>query len=337
MAKQKILIRSLPYYKELEKSEAWYNMIPELLQIQQDWIIRNGLIMSLPNNIYPYFVNGVTLWQRGINMAGNNGGYLAAYMFRPIIERIALVWAATNEVGYDIPSIVRTYQSDNRKLRARTTETILEEAQKRDNTINTLYGLLSRYFIHLSYWDSLVLDDKSSQTQTYLKRIEVLPSMLLYDIGNCFQNVISQHLSEKGKSIPEMTGGRNDQYRPLDYIRISQYLFSEKHRKKKGVQLRALFNETDIEGQVGITEIWRGGMEMFRYGDPKKKPEMSSLNEFAILALGKGYKESEVRIHHRKDGSKGEKYEFTWQNPTKSARLLLVLLHGITKVRTYQH
>jgi hypothetical protein len=39
---------------------------------------------------------------------------------------------------------------------------------------------------------------------------------------------------------------------------------------------------------------------------------MSKLNEFAITGLGKGNDESNVKIHQRKDGIKGERYEFTW-------------------------
>lgn len=96
------------------------------------------------------------------------------------------------------------------------------------------------------------------------------------------------------------------------YVRTASYFMCEKHSKSQGIPLRTLFNNIrNVPGQVGITNIYRGGMEVFRYGSPDEKPSISDIAGFSLFAVGKA-KPEDIRVKVIKEAEKGEQYQVSW-------------------------
>jgi hypothetical protein len=95
-------------------------------------------------------------------------------------------------------------------------------------------------------------------------------------------------------------------------MRLAAYVMCERHTVSRGVNLGVLFNNiAEIEGQVGLTDLYRGGMEVFRYGDPTRKPTHAEMAGFALFAVGRVDPET-VRVKLLKETPKGEQYLFSW-------------------------
>jgi len=140
----------------------------------------------------------------------------------------------------------------------------------------------------------------------------VLPLLLIFDVGLCLVNVIREILKSQNITPENLTAGRNNQYTAKAYLRIAAYVMCEKHSKNKGIPLRTLYNNIkDIKGKVGITNIYRGGMEIFRYGKPDEKPNISEIAGFSLFAVGKTNAE-DIHVKLIKEAEKGEQYLFSW-------------------------
>ena len=87
----------------------------------------------------------------------------------------------------------------------------------------------------------------------------------------------------------------------------------EKHSRKKAVKLGMLFNSVDgIDGEVGITDVYRGGMEIFRYGLDTKMPDHAKIAEFAIFVIGKKADQDLVKVKLLDAQANQQHYQVGW-------------------------
>jgi hypothetical protein len=171
--------------------------------------------------------------------------------------------------------------------------------------------MLSRYYSHLSHLDGISFDQIPKRK--FIHGTQILPMLLLFDVGNCLVNVMEHLLFENKIASEAFTGGRTGhEFKAAEYVRASTYVMCEKHSRKKPVPLSLLLkNIAGINGDIGLTGIYRGGMEIFRYGDAASRPELEKIKECAIFAIGNA--DSKRIVVDLKDiKPKGERYELRW-------------------------
>ena len=138
--------------------------------------------------------------------------------------------------------------------------------------------------------------------------------MLLFDVGERACVWLDHMIAEAGGNAPPRLGGKLEGKYDINlYVRLAMHAFCERHSRSQAKELRTLFNAIKgIEGKVGLTRIYPGDMELFRYGDPAKAPPAHELKEFALWAVGKEVDWNKVRIYLREKAPKGERYEAVW-------------------------
>ena len=308
--------QQMTFFHELKQSELWYGLLPELLEIERKWLGINGqkVFASLTETQRPFLATAITLWEQSLIVAAEGKAYFAAHSLRSILERIAFLWATSKEIGHDPESIITSFESANRKTRRRTTDDIIEAAQKKDSSIGVVYNdMLSRYFSHLSHLDIITIEE-TKKNKTKLKTgAQILPLLLIFDVGNCLVNVIEHLLRENHITAEPFTGGRTGhEFKAVNYIRAATHVMCEKHSRQKAVSLSLLINNiADMKGQIGLTDIYRGGMEIHRYGSPKEKPGIEQIKELSIFAIGRA-DPKRIAVNIKAATLKGEKYSLRW-------------------------
>jgi len=152
--------RSVSLFEELAKSELWFGLLPELLNIEQKWIALNGITLEKHLSITqrPYMANATR----------NRQGGFACQVLRSILERTAFLWATSDELGQDPEEITAAYSSNNRKQRRQITDLLIDSAKTKDSEINILYDvILSRYYNHLSHLDSLSISPENPMNHVF--------------------------------------------------------------------------------------------------------------------------------------------------------------------------
>ena len=100
------------------------------------------------------------------------------------------------------------------------------------------------------------------------------------------------------------------------FMRVASYVMCEKHSVKNAVTFGVLYNGVaGIPGQVGITDIYRGGMDLYRYRadgeEPAQVPNHGQIAEFALFAVGYRDKDA-VKVKLERKAPKGEKFRVSW-------------------------
>jgi len=303
-------------FQEIKKSELWYRLLPELVDSEHKWLIENGrkVFGFLSDNQRPYLMTAITLWEQALSASSNGNGNFAAYSLRSILERVAFLWATSQEIGLDPEAIISAYESNNKKERRQTTDSIIDASCQKDSDIEVLYDeMLSRYYSHLSHLDVITIDEANKNKNKLKSGSQILPLLLLFDVGNCISKVISHLLKENSIETIPFTGGQTGhEFNAVDYVRAATYVMCEKHSRKKAIKLGILFNNVaEFKGQIGIIDIYRGGMEVYRYGDSADKPEVDKLKGFSLFAIGQA-NQKRIVVELKESTPKGEKYLLRW-------------------------
>jgi hypothetical protein len=173
--------------------------------------------------------------------------------------------------------------------------------------------MLSRYYNHLSHLDGIAVNPQAKYSEKYFRGAKILPLLLLFDVGNCLVRIIEHLLKENGLSVRPFVGGRTGhEYSAQKYIRIATSIMCEKHTRNNAVELGLLIkNIPGFHGDIGITDIYRGGMEVFRYGDSHIKPPIQKILEVAVFAVG-NRDHRRICVEQKDSTSNGERYELRW-------------------------
>jgi len=134
-------LKSLPLYQEMDKSDLWYGLIPELLDIQYIWIKKQSLHLHLNSNVQPYFEHAFSLLNTSIIIAGNGHQYFSIYALRSILERVALFWTLLPNSGIDTNGILTDLASNNLKLRKLASQKIMDFAESNDDDFQLLHDM----------------------------------------------------------------------------------------------------------------------------------------------------------------------------------------------------
>lgn len=317
-------------YAELnQNNELWWAILPEIIGIQHDWIKKHWppVVERLPLELRPFLNSCLYLIDRSNFGVRYGDGFFVALTFRAIVERVSLLWTASDQIELTGTDLLNDLESSDLKARRTATESMVSEAQRFDDDMNVFYmDILSRYFAHVSHFDLVQkqIVPPGITGDPMDERLRLLPIILLFDVGERLCVWLEHMIAEIGGKVPARLGGKDGLYDLNRYVRLAMHAFCERHRPGKAIELRTLYTGLkDIEGKVGITKIYRGGMELFRYGDPAKAPATPELKEFAMWAVGREVNWDKVRIYRRKRAPKGERYEVVWPKDWEVCFLLL--------------
>jgi len=304
----------LPLFEKMNKADQWYGLLPEIINLTYAWINAEKPKLALPNSVWPYFNYTLSLWESSNIIAGNGHEYFAVQSLRSILKRISLLWSTSTESGLDVEQILEDFKSDNISVRKLASQNIMDFAESKDSDFKLLYEMLSRYFSHVSNLDPIRINLEIPKDQLLSTRSTTLPILLILETGMCIVNCISSLLQSQGSTPSELTGGRvgHFSYSIKKYLRIAEYVMCEKHTRNSGIPLATLYKGVkDVQEEIGITNIYRGGMELFRYGKPDEKPEIKNIAKFSLFAVGKA-EESEVHVKLISKTVKKEQYQVSW-------------------------
>lgn len=309
-----IPIKTLPFYRQIDSRTEWFALLPEIMNIQFKWINEQKDYLRLPENVKSYFDYAFKLWKDTVIVAGNNYTYFAVNSLRATLERIALIYSSSTDSGIDIQQMISDFESDIIGRRVQASQKIMDYAENVDSDFKLLYDILSRYFGHTSNLDLVRINQEKTNTELLNVRSNMIPLLLIIEVGNIIVNCITKLLNAQRIHPPELTGGRQPHfsYSIKKYVRLSTYVMCERHSRNKVVKIRILYKSVkDVKGEVGINELYRGGMELVRFGKKEEKPEIKEIADFAIYALGPN-KDKNVKVKLIKEHSDGEVYELSW-------------------------
>lgn len=303
----------LPLYEYLNGSEYWYGLIPELICIQGNWIQGHITKLNLPANLAPYLKNAISQHHTALMIAGNDLAYFSLYGLRAILERIAMGWTAHSQTALDANDVVARLSDNDMDIRKSATQDFMDLARRSDSVHKMIYDMVSQYFAHASKMDGITFQVDTEKDQMLRMRMRVLPLLLLLDVGNRLVTLICALLDDQEISYVSPHGGKLEGKFDIDvYVRGCAYVMCEKHSPKRGVQMATLIkNISDIRGEIGLTTIYRGGMEVHRYGKPEDKPDPGQIADFCWYGIGKGHDEK-VKVKCVEESSTGERYELSW-------------------------
>lgn len=304
------------FFQKISKSELWFGLLPELLNIEHAWLDKNSALLhsSLEEKQQPFLFTAITLWNQALTATSEGKAYFAAHTLRSILERVAFLWATSKEIGLNPEEIISAYEGNDRKVRRQITDKVIDAACSKDSDINILYNeMLSRYFSHLSHLDVITISETKRNKDKLKTGAQLLPMLLLFDVGNCLIKVIEHLLDENRVSVKPFTGGRTGhEFKAVDYIRVASYVMCEKHSRKKAISLSLLLkNISGFKGEFGITDIYRGGMDLKRFGLPSDAPSPDTLKSFSKFAIGNA-NEKRIVVDLKKQEENGEEYEIRW-------------------------
>jgi hypothetical protein len=209
----------------------------------------------------------------------------------------------------------------------------MELAEEIDGDFETLHTLLSRYFGHISNLDIVRTQNELTDNPLFANRSRMIPAILIIEVGNCIINCIKYILSIQGITNPKVLGGRDPkfQYDIKKYTRIASYVMCEKHSRKKAVKVETTFkNMKDITGEILMTDLYRGGMEIIRFGSSDDKINIKSIAEVGIFAIGKG-NAKHIKVKQINKYVDNQKYELSWPKKMEVDSILISLITAFEK------
>lgn len=308
-----VSIHELPLFKELETSDHWYGYLAQMIDAEFAWVKAQKNTLSLPPQLRPYFDTALYLWQTAVVVAGNGAQHFAAYGLRAILERVALLWTIHPDVTLEPQILVTQFENNDRKIRMIASNEVFDAAGTKDYSLKEIYDILSRYFGHISHLDRVPISFDDQKDKLLAIRSRTIPLFLLFDVGHCVANLVGRLLEVQGIAPPAIVSGRSQKVNPYKFMRLAAYIMCERHTVKKGASLGILYKDVkDVVGDVGITEFYRGGMELYRYGSADdEKPTHDALAEFSIFVIGRVNKD-QIKVKLEREAPKGEKYRISW-------------------------
>ncbi len=339
MNKQTPLIK-LPLYDVLNTSPYWYGLLPEIVCIQRVWIQSHIAKLSLPANLTPYIQNAINQHHTALIVAGNDRAYFALYSLRAILERIAMAWTIHSESTVKPQDIVERLSHNDMDVRKSATQDFMELARMRDPLHKSLYDMVSQYFAHASKMDGISLGMVTKKDEMLGMRVRVMPLLLLLDVGSRLAFLIQALLEDQDIDYEPPHGGKEEGKFDIElYVRGCAYVMCEKHSPKKGVRMATLFrNMAEIKGEVGITTIYRGGMEVYRYGKPEDKPNYRDISDFSWYGIGRGH-DDQVKVECVEENKTGERYKLRWPKHLEldSSGVAAVAQQGVPNVAFFNY
>lgn len=328
-------LMQLPLYKffDTEPNRSyWYGLLPEVIRIQGKWIDNHLPLVNMPTEIKPYLQNMVSIYKTALFVAGNDRAYFALYSLRAILERVAIAWTLHSTSPVSITDILTQLRSSEAGTRKIATQQFMDFAEDKDAAFKTLFEMVSQYFAHASKMDGIALDNTSEKDKMLQMRAKSLPLLLLFDVGKRISVLIESILKDQGTKYKSAVGGRVSEgfsFNLDKYVRICTYVTCEKHSLKNGVKIATLFTIREIEGKVGINTIYRGGMELIRYGDPANRPDPKDIAHFAWYAIGREH-DNKVKVKCEEEAKQGEIYRLSWPKSLEleSSGLGLIAAHS---------
>lgn len=303
----------LPLFADLRKTDHWPSYLGQMIDAEYIWVKKQQQELYIPAALQAYFNTVLSLWETAAIVAGNGKQHFAAYSLRAILERVALLWAAHPDVALDPQTLVANFESDDRKIRTVASNDVFDAVVDKDKVLVELYGILSRYFGHISHLDRVPISYDDPKDKLLATRAQIIPLLLLFDVGHCVANLVGELLTAQGKIPPPIVSGRSGKVNPHKFVRLAAYVMCERHTVKQSVNFGCLYKGIKgIVGEIGITDIYRGGMVVFRYGSAvDEKPTHKALAEFAIFIVG--YTEADkIKVKLEKELPKGEQYLISW-------------------------
>lgn len=322
---------NLPYFSHYRKSDYWYGALAEYSVLQAEWIIKNVKRIKWPKEIEPYIQTAVSIHHQALIMAGNDRAYLALYTLRPVLERVAIGWTIHSSSTTKTEDSLAKLKSNNQKARIRATISFIDEAKRFDSDFGNIYDMVAQYFAHASRMDSVSISGTSQKDKLFTTRAKLLPLLLLMDIGHRLVLLISSLLEDQSIPYVKLQGGRDPSQLSIDlnkFVRLCAYIICEKHSINKGLPIKMLMkNVKDVTGDVGLNSIYRGGMELVRFGSPEDKPEPSKLVGLSYFAIGRE-NEKTVKVKLVKESHNGEVYKMSWSKDLEIDSTCLAFIAG---------
>ena len=200
------------------------------------------------------------------------------------------------------------------KTRKAATDEIFTAANTQDPELQVIYSILSRYFGHISHLDRVPISFEDEKDKLLASRSITIPLFLLFDTGHCLLELVSALLKSQGEALAPVVTGRSQRVNPYKFMRLAAHVMCEKHSIGTPVKFGMLYNNIQgIKGQVGITNIYRGGMDVYRYRkDPNdEKPTHDDLAGFAVFAVGYRDK-NDIKVKLIEEKQKGERWRIGW-------------------------
>lgn len=309
-----ISLHELPLYQDLSKNDAWPSYLGQMIYGEFSWVVNNISRLNLSPELEPYLQSSIRLWETAAIVGGNRCQHFAAFSLRAILERVALLWAAHPNVNLDASELIGKFESDNDKTRKAATDEIFAAANAQDSELQIMYSILSRYFGHISHLDRVPISFEDKKDKLLASRSITIPLFLLFDTGHCMLKLVAALLDSQGEVLSPVVTGRSQKVNPYKFMRLAAHVMCEKHSVGKPVQFGMLYNNIQgIKGQVGITNIYRGGMDVYRYRiEPDdEKPPHEALANFAIFAVGYRDKD-DIKVKLIEEKEKGERWRIGW-------------------------
>ena len=309
-----VSLHDLPLYQDLSKNDAWPSYLGQMIDGEYSWVTKNVSRLNLPADLEPYLQSAIRLWETAAIVGGNRCQHFAAFSLRAILERVALLWVAHPNVKLDASDLVGRFESDNDKTRKAATDEIFTAANTQDPELQVIYSILSRYFGHISHLDRVPISFEDEKDKLLASRSITIPLFLLFDTGHCLLELVSALLKSQGEALAPVVTGRSQRVNPYKFMRLAAHVMCEKHSIGTPVKFGMLYNNIQgIKGQVGITNIYRGGMDVYRYRkDPNdEKPTHDDLAGFAVFAVGYRDK-NDIKVKLIEEKQKGERWRIGW-------------------------
>lgn len=308
------LIR-LPYFDHFTKFDYWYGLLPELATRQAIWLEKHLKLIQWPNEFQGNVETAVSLHHQALILTGNDRPYLALYLMRPILERVALGWTIDSTNPLEISDMLNGLKSENQKLRRTTTQSFVEEVKSFDPLFQPIYDMVAQYFAHASNMDNVAVGGVSEKDKLFMVRARIMPLILIMDVAQRLIGLFESIMENQSINFDKLVGGRDPNLFQFDignYLRLCSYVTCEKHTPANGVPISTLVsNSKNIQGDVGLNSIYRGGMNVVRMGTPDTKPHPKDIADFCVFAIGRG-KDETVKVKLIKEGPDGEEYKLSW-------------------------
>jgi hypothetical protein len=330
------------YFKTIgnDKVEEWWALLPHNLVITSDWININLQLLNkhISPELSPYLNYVAVLYNRTIEISSHGISWEAVIVARTILERIAYIEViATNQElsrtttkrkwcffkqkttkTYSPDDILAAISSSDKKLRTQLSRLILERCEDIFPDLVRLYNHeFSQYFTHVSNFDQVISRAELSSTlrETYKNRLQFMPLLLLMETGEVIckgMELLFDHygINPTGRRTQGKPG---HEYSILAYNRLCFRVMMDQHNKQLPLGVRALLNNIGEFGnrRIGLTDIYRGGMQVVIYGDVSHPPSDERILGLSVMGIGPNQRPLRLKVIDQ--GNDWIKYEIQWR------------------------
>lgn len=330
------------YFKTIgnDKVEEWWALLPHNLVITSDWININLQLLNkhISPELSPYLNYVAVLYNRTIEISSHEISWEAVIVARTILERIAYIEViATNQElsrtttkrkwcffkqkttkTYSPDDILAAISSSDKKLRTQLSRLILERCEDIFPDLVRLYNHeFSQYFTHVSNFDQVISRAELSSTlrETYKNRLQFMPLLLLMETGEVIckgMELLFDHygINPTGRRTQGKPG---HEYSILAYNRLCFRVMMDQHNKQLPLGVRALLNNIGEFGnrRIGLTDIYRGGMQVVIYGDVSHPPSDERILGLSVMGIGPNQRPLRLKVIDQ--GNDWIKYEIQWR------------------------